>query len=141
MVRFEKNPSGGCLTNGIDMVGVNVNAVPGGNANRPSSVIQIKRFRRECGCCESVSMNSSCSRSSTNELVCCVVVVVVVTTGVADVSAFGIELESVLATAINTVSAIVNKAIFEVFLVHSHVEVMFVVYMLLEFISCEKGER
>lgn len=91
---LEKKPSGGCLTNGIAMVGVNVNDVPGGNAKRPSSVIHIKRFLRECGCCESVSMNSSCSISSSSEFscccsCCCVDVVVVV----ADVeSAFGLDL-------------------------------------------------
>lgn len=116
MVRFEKNPSGGCLTNGNAMVGVKIREVPGGNARRPSSVIHINRFLRECGCCESVSINSSCSRSSANELPLCV-------DAVADVVSVFV-LAELVAWAISPVSAMVNKTIFEVFSEHSHVEVM-----------------
>lgn len=122
MVRFEKNPSGGCLTNGNAMVGVKIREVPGGNARRPSSVIHINRFLRECGCCESVSINSSCSRSSANELPLCVDAVSGDVDAADVVSVF--VLAKLVAWAISPVSAMENKTIFEVFSKHSHVEVM-----------------
>lgn len=49
IVIFDKNPSGGYRTNGSDNVGVILNTVPGGRAKRPSSVIHISLFFRECG--------------------------------------------------------------------------------------------
>lgn len=49
MVIFERNPSSGYRTNGNDIVGVILSTVPGGNASRPSSVIQTSLFLRECG--------------------------------------------------------------------------------------------
>lgn len=49
MVMLERNPSGGYLTKGIDIVGVMVRSVPGGSASRPSFVIQSILFWRECG--------------------------------------------------------------------------------------------
>lgn len=48
-VILDKNPFGGCLTNGIDSDGVMVIVVPGGSANLPSFVIQSILFCRECG--------------------------------------------------------------------------------------------
>lgn len=44
---LDKNPSGGCRTNGRDSDGVMVSSVPGGRANRPSVVIHNSRFCRE----------------------------------------------------------------------------------------------
>lgn len=49
IVIFDRNPSNGYRTKGNDSVGVILSTVPGGNASRPSSVIQINRFLRECG--------------------------------------------------------------------------------------------
>lgn len=66
MDTFEKNPSGGYLTKGMEMVGVMVKAVPGGNASLPSSVIHTKRFLRECGWLDlSLSMLSEFTRDNT----------------------------------------------------------------------------
>lgn len=48
MVMFERNPSGGYLTNGNDRDGLITSVVPGGKASRPSDVIQSIRFCREC---------------------------------------------------------------------------------------------
>lgn len=59
IVIFERNPSSGYRTNGNDMVGVILSTVPGGSASRPSSVIQIKRFFRECGLFTSVDVSES----------------------------------------------------------------------------------
>lgn len=39
IVMLERNPSGGYLTNGMEMVGVMVRRVPGGSASLPSLVI------------------------------------------------------------------------------------------------------
>lgn len=49
MEMFEKNPSGGYRTNGMAIVGDIVSDVPGGKANRPSSVTHIKRFCLDFG--------------------------------------------------------------------------------------------
>lgn len=48
-VIFDRNPFGGCLTNGIDIEGVIVIVVPGGSASLPSFVIHSILFCRECG--------------------------------------------------------------------------------------------
>lgn len=53
IVIFDRKPSSGYRTSGNDNVGVILNTVPGGKARRPSSVIQIKRFFRECGLVDS----------------------------------------------------------------------------------------
>ena len=49
MVIFDKNPSGGYRTKGMDKDGVMTRAVPGGRARRPSFVIQSIRFCLEWG--------------------------------------------------------------------------------------------
>lgn len=41
---LDKNPLGGCRTNGIESDGVIAIVVPGGNASRPSLVIQSILF-------------------------------------------------------------------------------------------------
>lgn len=48
IVILDKNPAGGCLTSGNEIVGEMLSTVPGGKARRPSSVIQIMRFVRLC---------------------------------------------------------------------------------------------
>lgn len=128
--RFEKKPSGGWRTNGKAMVGVNVKAVPGGSAKRPSSVIQTKRFLRECGCFESLSINSSWSNSSVNELTC-----VFVWAPFSAASVTGMSFLQV-ACAINTVKVIKNKTIFEVFSKHSHVKLMIDLLLQIKAFSC-----
>lgn len=45
---FEKNPSGGYLTNGNDNEGAITRVVPGGNANLPSDVTHSILFCLEC---------------------------------------------------------------------------------------------
>lgn len=48
-VRFDRKPSGGCLTNGIETEGEIDIVVPGGRASLPSFVIHSTLLCLECG--------------------------------------------------------------------------------------------